>query len=59
MLGGTIAAVAKVVGTFGWRVGFQEAADGRPELVLGPGGGLAQERLELGEQLFDRVQIGL
>ena len=27
--------MAEVVGAFGWRVGLQEAADGRPELVLG------------------------
>ena len=49
--------MAEVVGTLGWRVGFQEAADGRPELGLGPGRGLAQQRLELGEELLDRVQI--
>jgi hypothetical protein len=57
MLDGTIAAVAEVVGAFGWRVGCEEAADAGPELVPGPGGGLAQERLELGEQLLDRLQI--
>ena len=38
--------------------GGEEVADGRPEFVPGARGGLAQERLELGEQLLDRVQIG-
>ena len=38
--------------------GGEEAADGGPELVLGPCRGLAQERLELGEELLDRVEIG-
>ena len=47
-----------VVGTLGGRAGFEEAADDGPELVLGPGGGLAQQRLELGEQLLDRVHVG-
>jgi hypothetical protein len=37
--------------------GIEQAADGRPEFLLGTDGGLAQERLKLGEQLLDRVQI--
>jgi hypothetical protein len=28
-----------------------------PRVVLGPGGGLAEQRLELGKELLDRVQI--
>jgi hypothetical protein len=58
MLGGTIAAVGEVVGAFGGRHGGEEAADGGPELVFGARGCLAQERLELGEQLLDQVEVG-
>lgn len=35
MLGGTVAAVAEVVGALGGQAGVEEAADGRPELVQG------------------------
>jgi hypothetical protein len=38
---------------------LKEAADGRPEGVVGSGRGLAQERLELGEELLLRQQLKL
>jgi predicted GNAT family N-acyltransferase len=50
--------VVEIAGAFGWGDGGEEAADGRPELLLGPRRGLAQQRLELGEQLLDRVEVG-
>jgi hypothetical protein len=50
--------VVEIAGAFGWRDGGEEAADGRPELVLGARRNLAQQRLKLGEQLLDRVQVG-
>ena len=48
--------MAEVVGAFGGGPSVEEAADDRPESVIGAGRGLAQQRLELGEQLLDRVQ---
>ncbi len=50
--------MGEVVGAFGGRDGFEEAADGLPELLFGAGRSLPKERLELGEQLLDRVEIG-
>jgi hypothetical protein len=52
MSGGTIAAVIEVVREFGGRAGIEEASDGRPDLFPGLGGGLAEPRLELGEELL-------
>jgi hypothetical protein len=49
--------MVEVVGAFAWRHGGEEAADGRPELVPRARRGLAQQRLKLGEQLLDRVEI--
>ena len=55
---GTIAAVLEVVGACeGWP-GVEEAGDGGPAFVPGPGRGFAEQGLELGEELLDRVQIG-
>jgi hypothetical protein len=48
----------EIAGEFGGRDGGEEAADGRPELVPGPRRGLAQQRLEFGEEMLDRVQVG-
>jgi hypothetical protein len=49
--------VVEVVGAFVLGHGLEQAADGGPELDFGACGGLAQQRLELGEQRLDRVQI--
>jgi hypothetical protein len=49
--------MVEVFGTFGRRIGVEEVAVDRPELVFGAGGGLAQQRLELGEQVLDRSQV--
>jgi hypothetical protein len=49
--------MVEVVGTFGGWGGIEQAGDGGPELVPGAGGGPAQQCLELGEQLLDRVRI--
>ena len=53
-----IAGVLEEVGAF---VGFklvEGVGDGPPEVVDGSGGGLSQEGLELGEGLFDWIEVG-
>jgi hypothetical protein len=50
--------MGEVAGAFGGTEGVEGLADGVPEGVDGSGRGGAEQRLELGEQLFDRVQIG-
>ena len=40
------------------RSSFEKAADGGPKAVDGSLGGLAQERLELGEGVLDRIEVG-
>jgi hypothetical protein len=49
---------AEVVGTLGRTEEVDEAADGGPESVDGPLGGLARKRLEFGEGVLNRVQVG-
>ena len=51
--------MGEVVGAFGGGEGVESVADGVPEAVDGAGCGGAQQRLELGEGLLDRVQVGL
>ena len=53
-----VAGGGEVVGAFGRGEGVDEAADGGPEAIDGPLGGLAQERLEFGEGILDRVEVG-
>ena len=50
--------MADVVEAFGWGEGVEEATDREPEGFAGSFGGLAQERLQLGEGELDRVEIG-
>ena len=38
--------------------GWYGVADDGPEVVDGAGGGLAQDGLELGEGVLDRVEVG-
>ena len=54
----SITGVFEVVEAFLWRVGFEQLADGGDEGFEGARGGFAQQVLQLGEDLFDRVQIG-
>ena len=49
--------MSDVVGTFGGGERREGSTDGVPEGDLRPGRGGAQERLELGKDLFDRVVI--
>jgi hypothetical protein len=49
---------AEAVVAFRWREGVGDAADGGPETLDGALGGLSQERLELGEGVLDRVEVG-
>ena len=50
--------MGKIAGAFGsWEV-IEEATDGGPERLDSSFGGFAQKRLELGEELLDRIEIG-
>jgi hypothetical protein len=48
----------KEVSTFLWGYGFEEPGDSDLDLLEATGVCLSQECLELGERLFDRVQVG-
>jgi hypothetical protein len=50
--------VSEIVGALGGREGRQQVADGVPQGIDGAGGGFAQQRLELGEDLFDEIEVG-
>jgi hypothetical protein len=39
-------------------VAFEGSADRLPQILAGSLGGPAQRRFELGESLFDRVEVG-
>src|SRR6185312_6895111 len=54
----SISRVFEVVGTFVWHKGCERLPDCGPDGLDGSCGGFAQEVLELGEDLLDRVQIG-
>lgn len=45
------------MGAFVWGEGAEERADLVPQCIDGARGGFAQQCLELGEELFDRVQV--
>jgi hypothetical protein len=47
----------KIVGAFVWRKCSEDFADRGADGFDGAGGGLAQEVLDLGEDLLDRVQV--
>jgi hypothetical protein len=47
----------EVVSAFGGCEEVEQATDRRPETIDGSLGGLAQQRLELGEGLFDRIEV--
>src|SRR5581483_12496781 len=48
----------EVVSAFGGTETTDAVADGGPERGARPRGGAAQQLLELGERLFDRIEIG-
>ena len=50
--------MSEKVPTFVWGYGFEEPGDSDLDLLEAPCICLSQERLELGERLFDRVQVG-
>lgn len=47
----------EVVGAFGRREGVDGGADGARQVVDGAGGCFSQGGLELGEGVFDRVEV--
>jgi len=53
-----IARLGEVVLAFVWGDGFQDLGDGIADGVDAPGGGFPEEMLELGEEFFDRVEVG-
>jgi len=57
-LASIVARVSEVVGAFAWRVGAKQGSDGGADLVASAGCGVAQQVLELGEDLLDRAQVG-
>jgi len=57
-LGLPVAGVGEVVGALRRGVGVEQPADGRDDGVKGSRRRFAQEMLELGEDLFDRIEIG-
>ena len=56
-LGSIISGCCEVVLTFLRVDDFEDLADGVADGLYGARGGLAQEALELGEELLDRVQV--
>jgi len=48
----------EVVGALGWGDGIEQNADFLPERLDGAVGGLFEQRLEFGEELFDGVEVG-
>ena len=44
--------------TFGGCEAVEQHADVRPERIHGPWGGLAKQGLELGNQVFNGIEIG-
>jgi hypothetical protein len=48
----------EVVGAFRGAEGADDASDGAPEAGDGAFGGLAEEGLELGEGVLDRIEVG-
>jgi hypothetical protein len=50
--------MSQEVSAFMWWEGFEELGDGGLDLLEAPGVCLSQGCLELGEHLFDRVQVG-
>ena len=47
-----------MVSAFGWGEGFERCADRCPKGVSGSGSGLSEQRLEFGEGIFDRIEVG-
>jgi hypothetical protein len=50
--------MSKEVSALSWAVELENVGDGIPEPVACPLAHLSQQRLELGEGLFDRIKVG-
>src|SRR6266496_5269364 len=57
-MGGWIAAVGEPAGRVGGGDGGEGAPGGGAEVVVGAGFGTAEELLDLGEGLLDRIEVG-
>ena len=53
-----VSGVSEVIAAFLWREAIEQVANRVPEVIDGSLGGFSEERLELGEYLFDRVEVG-
>jgi hypothetical protein len=58
ILGPFISTVPEIIGTLLRGVGAHDLTDGGADRFSRPCSSLAQKMLELGEYLFDRVQVG-
>lgn len=56
-LDGTISCIEQVVSAFTWREGFEDVGDAIGDVVEAPFLGLSQKLLELGEHLFDGIEV--
>src|SRR5574341_390933 len=54
----SISAVAKVISAFGWGEAVEESTDPIPKSCHGSLAGGSEKRLEFGEDLLDRIEIG-
>jgi hypothetical protein len=54
---GSIAGISKIVSAFGWREGIKDLANRSPSVGDGSRLGLPHEVFELGEELFNRIEI--
>lgn len=52
-----IPCVDKIVFAFGWAESIEQASDAFPSCCMGSFGGLSHQVFELGEDLFDGVQV--
>src|SRR5215470_14905048 len=57
-LDGAISGVVEIARALASSEVVEEAPDGVPERLDGPFGGSAQKRLQLAEELLDRIEIG-
>ena len=53
-----VSGVSEVIAAFLWREAIEQVANRVPEVIDGSLGGFSEERLEFGEYLFDRVEVG-
>ena len=58
VLGGSISSVSEIVGALGGGEALEQRADAFPGCLDAAFCGLAQQCLELGEDLLDRIELG-